>query len=159
MAAPAWARSGIPQNKIVSGSRVHLQLKGAPVGEATIASYAEAYGQEPVAVLDQPEIAEHVLISYDVSFTASRVYIAKRSLKDLNLSPKWPDGSQSDQLLLNALTLGEMSAEIVDQTEGVLATIQGVKVVSHNLTFGARAVTGEDVAFVAIRVIDAIEGP
>lgn len=157
MAAPASQRAGIVKGKVLTGARVHLQLKGAPIGYATIASYVETIAYDAVAVLDQLEIAEHVPIAYDVAFSASRVAISTKSLKEANLMPKWSAGTGSDQLLLAILTLGEMTADIVDQQDATLVSIEGVRVTSHNLAFAARSIVGEDVAFVAIRAIDAIE--
>ncbi len=159
MAAPASQRAGITKGKVATGARVHLAIKQKPVGYATIASYSETIGYDPVAVLDQMEIAEHVPVSYDVTFTAARLYIVKKSLKEIGFMPQWPSGQGSDQLLLNILALGEMTADIIDQQESTLVSLEGVRVTSHNLTFGARSIVGEDVAFVAIRAIDAVEAP
>ena len=158
MGKPASERAGV-RGKVTTGARVHLQLGDKPVGYASVASYAESITYDAVAVLDQMEIAEHVPIAYDVSFTASRLYIMKKTLKDLRYMPKWPDGQSSDQLLIDIIALGEMNAEIIDQDPdiGTLVSLRGVRVTSHNITFGARALVGEDVAFVAIRAVDPSE--
>lgn len=159
MPTPAAQRAQITKGKVLTGARVHLMVNNKPVGYATIASYAETISYDAVAVLDQLEIAEHVPVAYDVSFSASHVAIAKKSLKELGLMPQWPAGKGSDELLLRILTLGEMTAAIVDQQESTIVTLEGVRVTSHNLTFAARSIVGEDVAFVAIRAIDAVEAP
>jgi len=149
-----------PKGKVITGSRVKLQLAGHSVGYATIASYVETLTYDPVAVLDQMEIAEHVPVAYDVAFTASRVFMSVDTLKSMTAGngtvfPKF--GTDSATFLNNILkvgTSGEMTAQIVDQKGGTLVQLLGVKVTSHNLTFGARAVVGEDVSFVAIRALD-----
>ena len=157
MAVPVQKLNQI--SRVATGSRVKLQLKGQSIGYATIASYAETITYDPIAVLDQLEIAEHVPVAYDVTFTASRVYLIQQSMKRLGYFPTF-DG-QSEAFLLNVLQLGEMTADIVSQSvdgtdaEGPLVRIYGVRVTSHNLTFGARSIVGEDVAFVATRIADA----
>jgi hypothetical protein len=140
-------------SRVATGSRVRLQLKGQDVGYATIASYSETISYDAISVLDQLEIAEHVPVSYDVSFTASRVYLIQKSLKGLNYFPTF--GAGSDEFLENVLLQGSMNADIIDRNAGPLVRLYGVRVTSHNLTFGARSVVGEDVAFVATRVADA----
>lgn len=153
--ATASAQAGVPTGKVATGSRVKLSVDGSIVGYATIASYSETIGYEPVAVLDQMEIVEHVPVSYDVTFTAARLYLVTDSLKKLDYMPKWNDGEGSDVLLTNILKKGPMEAMIEDnQTNNILVKLQGVRVTSHNLTFGARAVVGEDVVFVATRAIN-----
>ena len=79
----ASAQANIQPGNVATGSRVKLLLGGKPVGYATIASYSETIGYEPVAVLDQLEIVEHVPVSYDVTFTAARLYLVNKSLKSL----------------------------------------------------------------------------
>jgi hypothetical protein len=153
--ATASAQAGVQQGKVATGSRVKLSIDNSIVGYATIASYSETIGYEPVAVLDQMEIVEHVPVSYDVTFTASRLYLVNESLKKLEYMPKWNNGEGSDKLLANILNMGTMNAVIEDSQSGTaLVQLAGVRVTSHNITFGARAVVGEDVVFVATRAID-----
>ena len=142
----------VSQGNVASGSRVQLQLAGSPIGYATIASYVETITYDPVAVLDQMEIAEHVPVAYDVAFTASRVFLVNDSLKQREILPKF--GGTSEAFLTNLVSGGSITASIVDSQNGTLVELVGVKITSHNLTFGARAVVGEDVTFVAIRAID-----
>ena len=151
------------KGSVVSGSRVKLSVSGTDIGYATISSYVETITYDPIAVLDQMEIAEHVPVAYDVAFTASRVFLITDTLKSMSLFPKVTGNGNFTSALLNALlqigTDGEMTAAIEDnQTGKTIVTLQGVKITSHNLTFGARAVVGEDVGFVARRVKDRIAG-
>ncbi|TSC72550.1 MAG: hypothetical protein G01um101470_315 [Parcubacteria group bacterium Gr01-1014_70] len=114
--AVATSLAGISGGNVVSGSRVRLQVGGQVIGYATIASYTESIGYEPIVVLDQLEVAEFAPVSYDVAFTASRVYIITHELKGrLDIMAKWPDGQGSDALLFNLLTKGEMTGEIIDR--------------------------------------------
>jgi|TARA_X000001388_G_scaffold20926_1_gene13853 hypothetical protein len=151
------------KGSVVSGSRVKLSVNGTDIGYATISSYVETITYDPIAVLDQMEIAEHVPVAYDVAFTASRVFLITDTLKSMSLFPKVDPGANFTTALLNNLlgigTDGEMTAAIVDsQTGQTIVSLQGVKITSHNLTFGARAVVGEDVGFVARRVKDSLAG-
>jgi hypothetical protein len=142
----------VTKGNVVSGSRVKLLLNNSEVGYATIASYVETISYDPIAVLDQMEIAEHVPVAYDVAFTASRVFLVNKSLKEKDIMPKF--GGTSEQFLINLINTQGMNAQIVDSQAGGIVLLTGVKITSHNLTFGARAVVGEDVTFVAIRAID-----
>jgi len=155
--ATATQQAQIKQGNVLTGARVKLFLNNNVVGYATLASYSETIGYDAVAVLDQLDIAEHVPVSYDVTFTASRLYLVRDSLKKLDYMPKWKSGDGSDELLASITSLGTMSAVIEDQTAGNILQLEGVRVASHNVTFGARAIVGEDVMFVATRAIDAIE--
>ncbi|MBO75974.1 MAG: hypothetical protein CME17_00965 [Gemmatimonadetes bacterium] len=150
------------KGSVVSGSRVKLSVNGTDIGYATIASYVETITYDPIAVLDQMEIAEHVPVAYDVAFTASRVFLITDTIKNMSLFPQVAPGQNFTTALLNALlgigTDGEMTAAIVDSSGQTIVELTGVKITSHNLTFGARAVVGEDVGFVARRVKDTIAG-
>ena len=143
----------VTKGNVITGSRVKLSIKNKAIGYATVATYVETISYDPVAVLDQMEIAEHVPVSYDVAFSASRVMILKESLKAVGLMPKF--GANSAEFLTNLLAdKNGMDATIQDAQGQLLVKLTGVKVASHNLTFGARAAVGEDVAFVAIRAVD-----
>lgn len=148
----------VTKGNVATGSRVKLQIQGTDIGYATIASYVETISYDPVAVLDQLEIAEHVPVAYDVAFTASRVFLLNESLKNagLNIFPQF--GTSSASFLTNIENLGELSATIIDDQAQEIVQLIGVRVTSHNLTFGARAVVGEDISFVAIRAIDRLAG-
>jgi hypothetical protein len=148
----------VTKGNVATGSRVKLQIQGTDIGYATIASYVETISYDPVAVLDQLEIAEHVPVAYDVAFTASRVFLLNESLKNagLNIFPQF--GTNSASFLTNIENLGELSATIIDDQAQEIVQLVGVRVTSHNLTFGARAVVGEDISFVAIRAIDRLAG-
>ena len=150
------------KGNVVSGSRVKLSVNSTDIGYATIASYVETITYDPIAVLDQMEIAEHVPVAYDVAFTASRVFLITDTLKSMDLFPQVAQGENFTTALLTALlnigTDGEMTAAIVDSGGSTIVSLDGVKITSHNLTFGARAVVGEDVGFVARRVKDVIAG-
>ena len=145
------------KGKVVTGSRVKLQIAGKPIAYATVATYAETITYDAVAVLDQMEIAEHVPVAYDVAFSCSRIFTTTESLKSMEIFPK--GGQNSSDLLTNLLELGtkgELTATIVDAKAETIVTLHGVKITSHNLTFGSRSVVGEDISFVAIRAIDAL---
>ena len=140
--------------QMLTGSRIHIRLGGKVFGKGTIGSYTETRTHDPVFILDQMEVDEWVPVGYDVAFTASRIVLIKRSLKERGWVAKWPSGSTSNTLLDKLLSLGDTTVDIVDQREGTLVSIQGVKIVSNTMTFGARAIVGEDIGFVGTRVVD-----
>lgn len=156
----------IERGKVLTGARVRLEIDGRAIGHGTVASYTESIGYDPITVLDHLEVVEHVPVAYDVAFTASRIYLVTKDLKDAAtaLFPTWPAGGDSTGFLFNILQKAEMQASIIDRVgtdeqnpgEKTIVQLQGVKIASHNLTFGARAIVGQDIAFVARR---ALTGP
>jgi hypothetical protein len=67
-------------------------------------------------------------------------------------------GSSTEDHLENILISGDMTATIEDTKTGKLfATLEQVKMASHNWSIDARGVVGEDVTFVAVRVKDESE--
>ena len=67
-------------------------------------------------------------------------------------------GTNTEEHLENILISGDLTAHIEDTKTGkVFATLEQVKVASHNWTIDARGVVGEDLTFVAVRVKDESE--
>ena len=143
------------RGKVLTGARVKLRVADKTIGYATVASYAESISYEPIMVLDQLEVAEHVPVAYDVSFSASHVRIIGTTLKGQDQFPGV--GTGGEELLLNTLALSSgagMTASIEEQGGDTIVELFDVKVTSHAMTVGARGVVGEDVTFVAIRAND-----
>lgn len=149
--------NGDVSRNVLTGSIVHLRVGGQVWGKGTVTGFTENYILEPLAIMDQLEIDEHVIVGYDVAFSASRVAIDGQSLVATGHAPSWPSGANSNEFLLNALNIGNMRADFVHQISGTIATAVGVKVASRNLLFAARAVVGEDVVFVAKRLISDVD--
>ena len=108
---------------------------------------------EPIKTLDNIQVEEHVPTDYDVSMTADKVRIVGDTIK----SRGWfaQVGQNVEEHLTNILNTGELTATIEDTRTGeVFATLEQVRIQSHNWTIDARGVVGEDIEFVAIRLRD-----
>lgn len=107
-------------------------------------------------VLDNIEVEEYAPIAYNVRLRASQFRIVGETLKSLRYFPSI--GANTEEHLSNILTSGDLTATIEDSKSGkIIATIEQVKVSSHNWTIDARGIVGEDVEFVAIRMKDESE--
>jgi len=144
------------KGRLFTGARARFSINGVKVGYARNVALTESITYEPVAVLDNIEVEEYVPTGYEVRFTASMFRIIGETLKTLTWFP--PVGGNVEEHLENILVSGELTATIEDtKTTRIFATVEQVKIASHNWTIDARGVVGEDVEFVAIRVRDESE--
>lgn len=144
------------KGRLLTGARSRFSIEGIKVGYARNVSLTEEIQYDPVEVLDNIEVEEHVPIAYRVTFTCGTFRIINETLKSLNWFPK--NGANTSDHLLNILTSGDLVATLEDTKTGKLyATVQQVKIASHNWNVDARGIIGEDVTFVAIRVLDESE--
>lgn len=144
------------KGRLFTGARARFSINGVKVGYARNVALTESITYEPVAVLDNIEIEEHVPTGYEVRLTASMFRIVGETLKTQGWFPAV--GGNVEEHLENILVSGEMTATIEDTKTGkLIATVEQVKIASHNWTVDARGVVGEDVEFVAIRVRDESE--
>jgi len=131
---------------VLTGARARLLIDGKKVMYATNVSYSEEIQHDPVEVLDQFEVAEHVPTAYRVTFSAQFVRVITASIKNR-------DGVLIFPRLENILASGEMTAAIEDRATGtIVANIERVKATRYTNNIGARGIVLEDVEFVAIRV-------
>src|SRR5687768_1820911 len=136
---------------VLSGARARLMIEGVKVMYATNVSYSEEITYEPVEVLDQLEVAEHVPTGYRVTFSAQRVRVITNPIKNA-------DGVVLMPRLEEILRSGEMTASIEDRVTGtIIANIERVKAARYSAAIGARGIVLEDVEFVAIRIRDESE--
>jgi hypothetical protein len=144
------------KNLVLTGARARLLLNGVKIGWATNVSIGEEIAYEPVEVLDNIEVQEHVPTAYRVTFTAGRVRIVGQTWKSQGFMPK--GGANAEERLTNIINQGDITAIIEDnQTGQILATIEQVRVASHNYTVNARGIVGNDVSFVGVRIKDESE--
>lgn len=144
------------KNLVLTGARARFKIQGTKVGYASSVNVSENIRMEGLEVLGSIEIAENVPVAYDVTFTARRFRPLKKSLKALGWMPKY--GGSPDARLLNILNSGEMVATLEDpKTDIVWATVQEVKISGITWSVDGRGIVGEDVTFVAIRVLDESE--
>ena len=144
------------KGRVFTGARARFKLNGVNVGYARNVNMSEEIEYQPVEVIDNIRVAEHVAIAYRVTMSCSRFRIVKDSLKAQSWFPK--TGKNSEEHLKNILSSGDMSATLEDSKSGaILATVTEVRVASHNWAVDARGIVGEDVQFVAIAIQDESE--
>ena len=147
---------GSGKGKIFTGARAKLFLAGKAIGYARNVAVTEEIEYQPVEVLDNIEVEEHVAVSYRVRFTCSMFRIVGATLKSEGFFPN--SGKNSTEHLENVLLSGDLTASLYDTRSGdIIANVTGVRVASHNFTVDARGIVGEDCEFVAIRVTDESE--
>lgn len=136
---------------VLSGARAKLSINGVKVMYATNVSYSEEIQHDPVEVLDQFDVAEHVPIAYRVTFSAQMVRVVTNPIK-------LRDGVVIQPRLEDILTSPELTATVEDRGTGnVIANIERVKCVRYTQNVGARGIVLNDVEFVAIRIRDESE--
>jgi len=147
----------VEKGRTFTGARARFSINGVKVGYARSVNVSEEIEYQPVEVLDNIEVEEFCPVAYRVTFTCSLFRIIGETLKSQGWFPS--TGTNTEEHLSNILTTGELSAQIEDTKTGkVYATIEQVKVASHNWTVDARSIVGEDVTFNAIRVKDETGG-
>jgi len=144
------------KGRVFTGARARFLLKGKKVGYATNVAGSEEIQYDPVEVLDNIQVEEHVPVAYRVTFTASLVRIIGETVKTLGF---WPSqGSSPEDHLRNILLQGDLVAVIEDNKTGKpMMTLEQVKLASHNFTVNARGIVGQDLTFVGIRMKDESE--
>lgn len=144
------------KGRLFTGARARFSINGVKVGYATSVNVSEEVTYEEVAVLDNIEVEEYVPTAYRVTFSARMFRIIGDTLKSQGWFPQV--GANPEDHLSNILTSGDLTATIEDTKTGKLfATLEQVKVASHNWAIDARGVVGEDMTFNAIRVRDESE--
>lgn len=144
------------KGRLFTGARARFSIDGVKVGYARNVNVSEAINYEAVNVMDNVEVEEYVPLGYEVTFTASKFRIIGVTLKSRGWFPN--AGANTEEHLSNILATGELVATIEDTNTGkIFATLEQVKVASHNWQIEARGIVGEDVTFNAIRLKDESE--
>lgn len=144
------------KGRLLTGARARFSINGTKVGYARNVNVSEEIRYDPVEVLDNIEVEEFVPIGYTVRFRASQFRIVGETIKSLGYFPSV--GANTEEHLSNILINGDLTATLEDSRTGkIVATLEQVKIASHNWTVDARGVVGEDVEFVGIRVKDESE--
>lgn len=147
--------------RVFSGARARFYFNGTQVAYASGCDGSEEIQMEPVEVLDNLPVKEHVPVGYRVSFNANifrtvssgaSTDVAPGSLKEQGIFPKF--GTRGELIL----QLTPVTVFIQDRNTGkVLYVIEGVKPTSQNFSITARGTVGQNVGFVAIRMLDESE--
>lgn len=139
------------RGNVLSGARARFTINGVKVAYATNVSLSEEYQQDPVEVLDQLEVAEHVTSAYRCRLSAQFVRLVNNPIKNR-------DGVALFPRLEDALTADELTATIEDSVTGaIIATVLRVKPASYSKNIGARGIVLTDAEFVCIRILDESE--
>lgn len=144
------------KGNLLTGARARFSIEGVKVGYARNVAITEEIEYQPVEVLDNIEVEEHVPVAYRVRFTASMFRIVGETLKSNGWFPK--TGKTTDDHLSHILNTGVLYAQVEDtKTNKVICYLDQIKIASHNWTIDARGIVGEEMEFVAIRVKDESE--
>lgn len=144
------------KGRLFTGARARFSINGIKVGYARNVAVSEEIQYDPVETLDNIEVEEYVPVAYRVTFTASQFRIIGETVKSLGFFPNV--GGTTEEHLENILVSGDLTATVEDTRTGqIFATLEQVKISSHNWTIDARGVVGEDLTFVAVRVKDESE--
>jgi hypothetical protein len=139
--------------EILTGARARFSLDGVKVGYATGVSVREVITYEPVKVLDNIQVEEHVPTDYDVSMTADLVRIVLDTIKSKGWFPS--QGTSPEEHLTNILNTGELTATLEDSKTGqIVMNVEGVKISERSISIAARGVVGTNVSMVAKRARD-----
>jgi len=145
----------------LTGARARFSINGVKVGYATNVSFSEEVEFQPVEVLDNIEVEEHVPIAYRVTLTASEMRIVGKTIKSDGYFPQ--SGSSTEEHLQNVLIMKDLTCTIEDSKIGAsgkpttIMVMEQVKIQSQNVTVNARGVVGSDVSFVGVRIRDESE--
>ena len=144
------------KGRLFTGARARFSLNGIKVGFARNVTVREEVQLDPAEVLDNIEVEEYVPVAYRVTFSASFFRIIGTTIKSQGFFPS--TGGTTEEHLTNILNSGDLTATVEDtRTASLFATLEQVKIQSHNWTIDARGIVGEDVEFVAIRLRDESE--
>lgn len=146
----------VERGNVFSGARARLLVNGVKVGYARNCSGGETIQYEPVEVLDNIEVEEHVPTRYRVRFSMGFVRIVGTTPKTQGLYPGL--GQNSQDHLQNILTSGDLTVTIEDnQTGSIIMTLEQARAQDSNWSIDATGIVGHDMEFVAIRMRDESE--
>lgn len=146
------------RGRIFTGARARFKINGVIVGYARSVNGRERVVKEPVKVIGNIRVAEHVPVAYEVEFSASMFRIVGETLKSLGWFPAVGDNPEDH--LNNILLAADnpMVATIEDSKTGrILYTVGQVEIQDVNWTLDAQGLVGRDVTFVAITMKDESE--
>lgn len=148
-----------------TGARAIFRIDGNKIAFAANVDGSEEIQYEPIDVLDNLEVQEHVPVAYRVNFTCGIFRTitgtagarapkegAHGSVKQMGLFPK----AGAD--VLNVLTSGVLTCTIEDRlTKKIIMQLEECKMASHNFNVTSRGVTSTNCQWVAIRMKDETE--
>jgi hypothetical protein len=144
--------------RVISGARAIFIFNGDIIGFASGVNGSEEIQYEPIDVLDDLAVKEHVPVGYRVSFSASIF----RTVGAGGVSTQDKPGSLKEQQIFprfdQIMRLDGVECLIQDTLTGkTLFMLRNVKTASYNFSITARGVVGQNVTFVATRAFDESE--
>ena len=146
-----------PEKGVVfTGARARLLINGIKIGWATNVSGSESISYEPIKVLDNIQVQEHVPLEYSVSLSMARVRIIGKTFKSQTFFPSV--GGNAEEHLQNILLSGELVVQVEDSVTGsIFANYEQVKISDVNWSVDSVGVVANDVTAVAVRCRDESE--
>lgn len=127
---------------IITGARARLEVEGIPVGFCTGVSIEETVEHQPVEVLDEIRVREHVPVAYRVNVSATKVRVFKKTATTFGF------GFNLDDLKAGGTPL---TMVIIDSVTGKsIGRVTDAKPEGRTQRIDARAITMVDVRFNAV---------
>lgn len=143
--------------KVFSGARAIFVFNGTPIAFASGVDGSEEIMYQPVEVLDNLEVVEHVPVGY-------RTTLSCAMFRTISKGPSTDDtpGSIKQQNIFplesNILTTEGVDVFIVDRISNkTIATFHNVKTASYRFSITARGIVAQNVQFVTTRLTDEAE--
>lgn len=149
---------------VLSGARAIFKIGSNKVAFASNVDVSEEVMYEPVDVMDNIEVQEHVPVGYRVTFTCG-------IFRTVRGTPNATEPKQSDDVrqgmhgslrqmgifpqIKDILTSGVLNCTITDRlTNKTIMTLQEAKSASTNYSITARGIVAQNLSFVGIRIAD-----
>jgi hypothetical protein len=153
---------------VFSGARAVFKVDDQKIAFASNVDVSEEIMYEPVDVLDNIEVMEHVPVGYRVTISCGIFRTVKSTIWDNSSLMKTPanvatgngvkqglSGSVRDMGIYpkvgHILTSGVMTVSLYDRLSTHLITLQDVKAQTYNFSVTARGIVAQNLTFVAIR--------
>jgi hypothetical protein len=141
---------------VFTGPRCRFTVNGVTIALGRDVSAQEEIVYDPLEVLNNIEVAEHVPVGYRAGMGASQIMQVNQTLEALNIFPK--KGQDHRSFLRNILTLPDLVGQVEDEiSDIVVARVLGVKLASRNFAVNARGSVPAELGFVARRAVSAEE--
>jgi hypothetical protein len=145
--------------RVLTGARALVIHNGDVIGFCSGINASEEVMYEPVDTLDSLPTREHAPVGYRVTLSAQVFRTVGHSV---GVSTTDKPGSLKEQQLFprleQILRLDGVELMIQDRNTGkTIALFTGVKAQSYNFSITARGIVGQNLQFVAIRMLDESE--
>lgn len=141
---------------VLTGARSRFTLNGVTIALATDWAVDDDIQYNPIEVLDNIEVTDHIAIGYTCAMTASTIRLVRQTLVSQGFAPR--KGQTPADFLRNILTQPGIVAQLEDTQDGIIVgRVLGVKLATRRLSVQARGLSATNLTFVARRFIDQAE--